>query len=105
MFYYTTISCQNSSRHPAPDCRISVPETVWKNSPRVYNHANYFRSTMKNVLNILAILLMFTGGIFFLQGINVLPGSFMTGDPQWAINGGTMIAVALGLGYLANRRR
>ena len=62
-------------------------------------------STMKTVLNILAILLLFTGGIFFLQGINVLPGSFMTGDPQWAINGGVMIAVALGLGYLANRRR
>jgi len=45
------------------------------------------------------------GGTFFLQGINVLPGSYMTGDPQWAINGGIMIVVAIGLLVWANRRR
>ena len=60
---------------------------------------------MKTVLNIIGILLILAGGTFFLQGINVLPGSFMTGDPQWAINGGIMINVALGLLFWANRRR
>jgi hypothetical protein len=60
--------------------------------------------TMKAVLNIIAILVILAGGVFFLQGINVLPGSFMTGDPQWAINGGIMILVALGLLLWANRR-
>ena len=48
---------------------------------------------MKIVLNTLAVLLILAGGIWFLQGINVLPGSFMTGDPQWAINGGIMIVI------------
>ena len=48
---------------------------------------------MKIVLNTLAVLFILAGGIWFLQGINVLPGSFMTGDPQWAINGGIMIVI------------
>ncbi|HSL30065.1 MAG TPA: hypothetical protein VK900_12765 [Anaerolineales bacterium] len=60
---------------------------------------------MKILLNTMAISLLLAGGVFFLQGINVLPGSFMTGDPQWAINGGVMIAVGLGLLYLATRRK
>ena len=60
---------------------------------------------MKILLNGIAALLILTGGTFFLQGINVLPGSYMTGDPQWAINGVIMIAVALGLLYWANRRK
>lgn len=60
---------------------------------------------MKTLLSILGILLILSGGTFFLQGINVLPGSFMTGDPQWAVNGGVMILVGLGLLFWANRRR
>lgn len=60
---------------------------------------------MKTLLNIIGTLLILAGGTFFLQGMNVLPGSFMTGDPQWAINGGIMILVAIGLLFWANRRR
>ena len=60
---------------------------------------------MKALLNIIGILVILAGGVFFLQGINVLPGSYMTGDPQWAINGGVMILVALGLLLWANRRK
>jgi len=60
---------------------------------------------MKTLLMIVSILLILAGGIFFLQGINVLPGSYMTGDPQWAINGGVMIVIALGLMLWANRRK
>jgi hypothetical protein len=59
---------------------------------------------VKTILNVLGILLLLTGGTFFLQGINVLPGSYMTGDPQWAIKGGVMIVMALGLQFWANRR-
>ncbi|HEU4744840.1 MAG TPA: hypothetical protein VFS61_06370 [Anaerolineales bacterium] len=58
---------------------------------------------MKILLNIIGILLLLAGGTFFLQGINILPGSYMTGDPQWAINGGVMIVVAIGLVYWVNR--
>ncbi|NJN43366.1 MAG: hypothetical protein HC806_00565 [Anaerolineae bacterium] len=43
---------------------------------------------MKTVLNILATLIILSGGVWFLQGINILPGSFMTGQIQWAIYGG-----------------
>jgi len=60
---------------------------------------------MKLTLNILATLIFLAGLVWFLQGINVLPGSFMTGDPQWAVNGAIMIAVALVLFFFANRRR
>jgi hypothetical protein len=49
---------------------------------------------MRVILNILAGALVAFGGIRFLQGINVLPGSFMTGQVQWAIIGG--IAVVAG---------
>jgi hypothetical protein len=59
---------------------------------------------MKVVLNIIAVLILLPGLIFFLQGIKILPGSFMTGDPQWAINGAIMMAVAVGLFAFANRR-
>lgn len=59
---------------------------------------------MKLVLNIVGVLLILPGVTFFLQGINVLPGSFMTGDPHWAINGGILIIVGVGLIVFANRR-
>ncbi|MDQ2693105.1 MAG: hypothetical protein M3Y68_13790 [Chloroflexota bacterium] len=60
---------------------------------------------MRSLLNTLAIMLFLVGGIFFLQGINVLPGSFMTGDPQWAINGLAMITLGLCMLGWTNRRR
>ena len=50
-----------------------------------------------------AILVLF-GAIWFLQGINVLPGSFMTGQIRWAVYGGIAIAVGITL-LLAPRRR
>lgn len=60
---------------------------------------------MKTLLNIIGILLILAGGTFFLQGINILPGSYMTGDPQWAINGGIMIVIGIGLVIWAWRKR
>ena len=60
---------------------------------------------MKTFLNTVGIILLLAGGTFFLQGINVLPGSYMTGDPQWAINGGVMVLVAIGLLIWTNLRR
>jgi len=59
---------------------------------------------MKSLLNSIGLVLVLSGGIFFLQGINVLPGSFMTGDPQWAINGGVMFILGAALLFWANRR-
>jgi hypothetical protein len=60
--------------------------------------------TIKIILKIIAVLLILSGGIWFLQGINVLPGSFMSGSPQWVINGGITLIVGVGLFWFANRK-
>jgi hypothetical protein len=62
------------------------------------------KSIIKTILKIFAVLLFLSGGVWFLQGINILPGSFMTGDPQWAINGGISMIVGAGLFWFANRK-
>ena len=56
-------------------------------------------------LNVVGILLVVIGVIWILQGVNVLPGSFMTGQIQWAIYGGLAVAAGLGALYAANRTR
>jgi hypothetical protein len=50
------------------------------------------------ILRIVAVFLIVVGIIWILQGVNVLPGSFMTGHIQWAYRGG--IAAALGVAFL-----
>ncbi len=50
---------------------------------------------------ILIGFLWITGAIWFFQGINILPGSFMTGDIRWAIAGIIAFGVAL---YLWRRQ-
>ncbi len=60
---------------------------------------------MRPFLTIVGILLILAGAIWFLQGIGVLPGSFMTGQSQWAIYGGLALLLGVGLVVFANRRR
>ena len=60
---------------------------------------------MKTFLKIVGGLIFLAGLVFFLQGINILPGSYMTGDPQWAINGAIAIVIGTGLFWFANRRK
>ena len=59
---------------------------------------------MRITMNIVAALLVLFGVIWFLQGINVLPGSFMTGQIQWAVYGGIAIVAGVALLFSANRR-
>jgi hypothetical protein len=59
---------------------------------------------MKIALSIIGGLTALMGLVFFLQGINILPGSFMTGDPQWAVYGAIAMVLGGGLVYVANRR-
>lgn len=58
---------------------------------------------MRKTLNIIGALLVFFGVVWFLQGINILPGSFMTGQIQWAVYGA--IAIAVGAVLLVAARR
>ena len=60
---------------------------------------------MKTLLNIVGVLLVIIGGIWFLQGINVLPGSFMTGQTRWAVRGGLAVIAGIVLLLTANRKR
>lgn len=60
---------------------------------------------MKIVLSVLGVLIALAGAVWFLQGIGVLPGSFMSGQIQWAINGGVAFGIGIGLLALVNRRR
>lgn len=50
---------------------------------------------MKNTLPVVGVLLLVIGAIWFLQGVNVLPGSFMTGQTKWAVIGGGCVVAGL----------
>jgi hypothetical protein len=58
---------------------------------------------MRIFLYIIGVVLMLNGAIWFLQGINVLPGSFMTGQIKWAVYGG--ISILAGAAILIGTRR
>lgn len=59
---------------------------------------------MFTIAKIFAALLILSGIIWILQGVNILPGSFMTGDPQWAINGAITAVIGAGLFWFASRK-
>ena len=60
---------------------------------------------MKARLNGFGVVLVIFGAIWFLQGISVLAGSFMTGQIQWAVYGGIAMVVGIALLLAAKRRR
>jgi uncharacterized membrane protein HdeD (DUF308 family) len=60
---------------------------------------------MRTVLTAFAIVLIVFGCIWFLQGINVLPGSFMTGQIQWAVYGALDVVAGVGLLMYARGRK
>jgi len=59
---------------------------------------------MKTLWRVVGIMLVLAGAVWFLQGINVLPGSFMTGQIQWAVYGVISIVAGMGLFVFAGRR-
>lgn len=58
---------------------------------------------MRIASTISGVVLVLVGCIWFLQGINVLPGSFMTGQIKWAIYG--VIAAIAGIALIVSARR
>jgi uncharacterized membrane protein HdeD (DUF308 family) len=58
---------------------------------------------MRIVLNVSGVLLVLMGGVWILQGINVLPGSFMTGQSKWTVYG--IVAAVAGVVLLVVARR
>jgi hypothetical protein len=59
---------------------------------------------VKTIVKIFAVLLILAGGVWTLQGLNLLPGTFMRGNPQWVINGIITILIGVGLLWFANRK-
>jgi LPXTG-motif cell wall-anchored protein len=60
---------------------------------------------MRIALYVIGTLCLLVGGVWFLQGVNVLPGSFMTGQTKWAVYGGLLLVAGVGLLFAARRRR
>jgi hypothetical protein len=60
---------------------------------------------VKILRNIAGFMLLAVGGTWFLQGIGVLPGSFMSGQIRWAIYGGVAVVLGLALLLAPNSRR
>ena len=61
------------------------------------------RDTMRFAMAGLGILLLLAGVVWLLQGLNVLPGSFMTGQAFWAFMGAVCLVVGSGLLYAGLR--
>jgi hypothetical protein len=60
---------------------------------------------LRIALSLVGVLMVLMGATWFLQGINVLPGSFMTGQMKWAYYGGIAAIAGVGLIVAANRSR
>jgi hypothetical protein len=60
---------------------------------------------MRIVLNIVGALLVLLGGIWILQGMNVMLGSPMSGQSRWAVRGGILVFAGIADLLWANRKR
>jgi hypothetical protein len=59
---------------------------------------------MRWVLIVIGVLMLLIGGLWTLQGINVLPGSFMSGQSFWATIGLLLLIGGALLCYFGWRR-
>ena len=60
---------------------------------------------MRIALNIVGVLCLLMGCVWILQGVYILPGSFMTGQTKWAVYGCLLALAGIGLLISAKRRR
>ena len=60
---------------------------------------------MTTFMNIAGVVLIVAGSVWFLQGIDVIPGSFMTGQMRWAVYGGICIVGGVLLLFSATRAK
>jgi hypothetical protein len=69
--------------------------------------AGAFNSVMRVVSTLIGLLMVCMGGIWVLQGLNIafLEGSFMAGDPQWAVYGAILLVVGVAQAVWSNTRQ
>jgi len=54
---------------------------------------------------VVGLVLLLTGVVWFLQGIRILPGSFMTGSRFWAVTGAVLVLAGIAILWGPARRR
>ncbi|MBA8902615.1 hypothetical protein [Phyllobacterium sp. P30BS-XVII] len=60
---------------------------------------------MKIILSIVAIILIILGGVWALQGLSLIGGSFMVGQTRWLYIGlATIVAGAVLLAFAASQK-
>lgn len=59
---------------------------------------------MRLVVKIAATLLILAGIMWFLQGMDIVPGSAMTGDRKWTLIGAASVIVGVAAWIFAARR-
>ncbi|WP_158814365.1 hypothetical protein [Methylocapsa sp. S129] len=61
---------------------------------------------MRTGLNIIGVILVLIGAVWALQGLNLIGGSFMTGQSQWLVIGAACVIVGAALlGWMNLRGR
>jgi hypothetical protein len=80
-----------------------VPQPSVQGRNICYGVAFTHGGAMKLTLKIIGVLLILAGAVWILQGINILPGSFMTGQIRWAIYGTITAVVGITILFIANR--
>ena len=60
---------------------------------------------MKIFSNVISVLIVLIGTIWFLQGINLLQGSPMTGQTRWVVIGAAVVGGGVVLLMRSNRRK
>jgi hypothetical protein len=60
---------------------------------------------MKLTLRIVGVLLALMGAVWLLQGLSVLPGTFMVGQTRWVVNGAIAVVIGLVLVVASRPRR
>ena len=60
---------------------------------------------MRIALTLFGVLAVLLGGVWILQGIDILPGSVMTGDIRWAIYGVLLALAGIAAVVWSRRRR
>jgi LPXTG-motif cell wall-anchored protein len=60
---------------------------------------------MKWFLNIIGVILFLVGIVWFLQGLNVLLGSFMSGNSLYTVLGALLAVVGIIILVFTNRKR